>query len=116
MFCFGIEFHGKTIAFKKFSDPNALHAFLDPTATGVFGEDGIKFRKTVQDMTALAQPDWHDTDQIVGNVASQSEETDFDIEFEERADRSIGVEDFTYWVEPKDQVDNPPRAKRSATR
>src|SRR5258706_16468617 len=96
MFVFAIEFHDRIVAFKKFSDPNTLHAFLDPEAVGIFAEDGIKFRKTIKELNALNHPDWQGSDQIVGNVARKSEETDFDIEFEERADRSIGVEDFTY--------------------
>lgn len=97
MFCFGIEFNGKIVAFKKFSDHFALNAFLDPTSPGIFGEDRAKFLKELQDRVAVGHPDWQGPDQIAANVATESEVSDFDIEFNDRSDPNETEEDFTYW-------------------
>jgi hypothetical protein len=116
MFCYAIEHRDQPIAFKVFFDPQSITPFLDMGATGVFGEYGRKFREEFQKRAVIERPDWLDADQIVARDAEEDEQTKFDIHFAGRTDRSIGVEEFTCWIEPKDEVDNPPRVKRSATR
>lgn len=72
---YAIEANGKKVGIKYLSDPQALRPFLKALSTDV---------------------------ELTSREAEPSDERAFRAAFDGRDDGSIGVDDFTYWLEPND--------------